>query len=906
VELELLGLAGLTAFLIGGAAVMLVSSFRRTIELRAALLQALSRIERMEATITQLKQGRPQIQQDAPPEQVTAQLPAQLPAPPSLLEAPQSRPAPAPPEHGLVSQPAPAPTQPSAEPASPAAAIQPPHLGIIAFFVALAAFTALAAAKVGALAAPAGIGLAALAGLISVGAAEWRRSADLERMRPLTTMLPNHGALAALLGCAVMTLSVWYGALALNALEPTPAFIAAAAISLAAAALAERHGPWLIVCALICGAAAPALAALDSGGALARYVFLVLLCAAIMVQARRRDAPVWTALVSIIAIAWGAIAMFSPGADAGADHALTLCLYLAALAALALAYAWADGAGAMPFPAFWRAPNANQQSWTEPLLAGHGLAAAAGLGLMLVILVQAPPPQAAGPGLVAFAAFAIAAGVFRAGLWLAPAGAAALAASALVLWPATSGLPDAPGIITLAAAFGFMFAIGGALMLARAPDPRPGATLAALAPILILAAAHARVAAFAPPLLWAGAAAAIAALNLIAYVQFARSRPAAASAFAAGAALAAAACLYVLTPRAFAPLVLGACLPALALAARFRDEAGLRLGAQILCVLILLRLITPQLFAATASSAPNIALVFLPAAAMALLAALVFETPAAKSGARAAQASFALSVVLFAAMATLIARHLATAGTIGAPYANLNEMGLNTLAWLGLAALLAWRFGPRPRLSLFVLEFAAFAGAATHALVAGGALINPWWGLTPAPAPDWNGLSSILFAFGAPALLFLFYAVLRQNQKLEARAIAAASIGLVLLFLTLNLELRRLFHGADMAHAAIMQAEAWAYSLAWLGFAALLLALSTLRREHALLLASLALALVALAKTALFDLGGLDTAARLSATLLLVAAGAGLVWVYRRANLPRGATRPKTMSRTDPNLAPPR
>jgi hypothetical protein len=140
----------------------------------------------------------------------------------------------------------------------------------VAFFVALAAFTALAAAKVGALLPSAGIALAALAGLTSVGAAEWRRSADLERVRPLTTLLPNHAALAALLGCAVMTLAVWYGRLALNAIEPTPAFIAAAAIALAAAALAERHGPWLIVCSLICGAAAPALTSLDASGALAR------------------------------------------------------------------------------------------------------------------------------------------------------------------------------------------------------------------------------------------------------------------------------------------------------------------------------------------------------------------------------------------------------------------------------------------------------------------------------------------------------------------------------------------------------------------------------------------------------------------------------------------------------------
>jgi hypothetical protein len=71
-------------------------------------------------------------------------------------------------------------------------------------------------------------------------------------------------------------------------------------------------------------------------------------------------------------------------------------------------------------------------------------------------------------------------------------------------------------------------------------------------------------------------------------------------------------------------------------------------------------------------------------------------------------------------------------------------------------------------------------------------------------------------------------------------------------------------------------------------------------------MASLVLALTAIAKTALFDLGNLDASARFSAAAILIAAGAGLVWFYRRAILLRGATRPKTMSRTDPNLAPPR
>jgi hypothetical protein len=58
-----------------------------------------------------------------------------------------------------------------------------------------------------------------------------------------------------------------------------------------------------------------------------------------------------------------------------------------------------------------------------------------------------------------------------------------------------------------------------------------------------------------------------------------------------------------------------------------------------------------------------------------------------------------------------------------------------------------------------------------------------------------------------------------------------------------------------------------------------------------------------LAKTALFDLGGLNGTARLAAVVALVGAGGGLIWFYRRFVLPDGPAQAKTDSRAEPAKA---
>lgn len=875
-ELTLLGTVGVLAFLVFGAALMLVVSFRRTIELRGALITAIRRIEKLEKAIAAGAQlAAP------PPETIDALIARGAPrkeiAPPANLA-----------EVSFVE---------AAQAALEQEKIEPPNLAVLSFCGALAAFAALAAAQVEAVSDAAGLLLALFTGLVVLLAAEWRRNADRAAKAPAPTGLwPDNAASAALLGFAIILAAILYGWGVLHVLSPIGAFLAASAAALIAAGSSLRHGPPLILCALIIGALAPALAPIGPDAPLARYGFLAALFAFVMLLSRQRDAPIWTWLSALIALVWGAVAAALGGdaaqiAGAGA--------YYVVFAVLGAVYAWREAEAPVAFPRFWSEPG----RWSEPMVVGGGVIIGAAACLLTLVLAHPPPAAPAGASVVAFAAIAIGAHVMRPGLWFASFIAALMASAALVCWPSgPTGIVDAPSLTIVAACLGFVFSLGGWLAMARAHDPRPGATLAAMAPILVFAAAFARFGDFGLPESWAGAAAAIAGINALSYLQLARGKPDAAAPFAAGAVLAVAAAFTALTLELYAPLAIAAALPLAAAAHRWRPEAGFRVAAFLLCAVLLIRLIAPQIYIATAAAPPMLALLFLSSAAACFIASVLFPRITL-----AAQVCFALGLVLIALCASLVARHEFTGGLIGAPYSSLFEMGVNTLVWLTLALTLGWRFGPRPRAPLFTLEFLAFAAAATHVLVAGLAILNPWWGYAPAPAPGWRGFNAIEFAFAAPALLFFVYSLLRDRQGLPARAAAASAIGLVLLFAALALELRRLFHGSAMAVAPVAPAEGWAYSLATLGFAGLLLALSVERDSKPLRMLSLLLGLIALAKMALADLGSLEGGARLAAFVVILAAGGAMVWFYRRIvlppTLPRTAAQPNTLG--DPNLLPP-
>jgi uncharacterized membrane protein len=83
-------------------------------------------------------------------------------------------------------------------------------------------------------------------------------------------------------------------------------------------------------------------------------------------------------------------------------------------------------------------------------------------------------------------------------------------------------------------------------------------------------------------------------------------------------------------------------------------------------------------------------------------------------------------------------------------------------------------------------------------------------------------------------------------------------------------------------------AEWYTYSVAWLAYAGLLLALGLLSGRAALRHASLALILAAVAKVFLFDMAGLTGLYRAASFIGLGLCLVGVGWLYQRFVFPRG------------------
>jgi uncharacterized membrane protein len=154
------------------------------------------------------------------------------------------------------------------------------------------------------------------------------------------------------------------------------------------------------------------------------------------------------------------------------------------------------------------------------------------------------------------------------------------------------------------------------------------------------------------------------------------------------------------------------------------------------------------------------------------------------------------------------------------------------------------------------------------------------------PVGDWPVLNLLLLAYVMPAVLFAALARYADRQGLPPVANTAAGSAAALVFLYLNLELRRSFQGTVIQLGEIGDAELYAYSMLWLACAgaALLLGLWTKRPVYRH--ASVLLVLAAAAKVFLIDMASLTGLWR---ALSFVGLGGVLVavgWMYRRYVFP--------------------
>lgn len=886
----LIVLAALGAFALGGAMVVLISVYRRSEQHRAALLQAYARIDQLERMMKAITFGElpaPQMfrqvgsapaeplpplseRTQSTPEAPAAAQPQEQPAetgPP--LEAPQPEPV------ARAAEPAPPPSQAFEDEtvaeriarANERQPFTPPQPGVIAAVTGIIALAALAAVRINALEVLPGMAIAMLAGAGAIAFAEWRKA---DASAPLLSVFGGALIIAALIVARTTPAEI----------TPLIALLGSGALTVAALVRAQTFGPWLIGFGLLGLAAAPALALDGAFAAYARHLILIAGVIAAFALSLARSEQLWLRLAFAIALCWGGYDAWSA---ASVDESISTSIFLVALAALFIAHSWNDARAPVR-------PIGDPRRRAPLLLTLAGLATSAAL----LAVLAARHPLFAPVGAAALAALilgAATASAWRQGFAPLPLLSCAIAALSIVLWPGAS--EDLRILVLMAGVLAGASALGGAIMLARREDE--GAALIALAPLALAIAAQARAEPALEPWMWAASAASMAALCILALAALRKPLPLASEIFAAGAALALVAAMGFAAPAPWPPLIVALAVPAICGAFVQLRLDGLRYAAAILGVFLLLQLFAPQL--AAASMAMRIIIYIVAIAALFAGAQILARIETQFE----AQALLATSM-LAAAAALSVETHRAF--QLAAPDFRLLELGAHVLLWLGLAAILAHRFGAKPSPLIAAVEGAAFGAAGLYALAAGIVVLNPWWGVQAAPAPGWTGINLLLLAYLGPAALFVIYGRLRERQDLKARAAIALALGLTLALLYVTLELRRLFHGANMTGGppATIQ-EGWAYTIGWLGFAAALALLALDRTAAWVRHAAAAIALTALAKAALFDLDAFEGLMQLAMLALLIGAAIAIVLFYRRYGLPTSAAAPKTTPQTPPSAS---
>lgn len=164
------------------------------------------------------------------------------------------------------------------------------------------------------------------------------------------------------------------------------------------------------------------------------------------------------------------------------------------------------------------------------------------------------------------------------------------------------------------------------------------------------------------------------------------------------------------------------------------------------------------------------------------------------------------------------------AGGAGAPLDAFTETALQALGLIAAGHVLTPGPTAEPGRIAALRGHALMGAGLLLAALALGLLTNPWWGDRPAQIAGPILFNPLMLAFAAPALL-AFAAARRLYGRARLAARVYAGFGGVLALMWAALELRRLFHGANMARGDIGAFEAACYVLVLLG-AALAIAVS--------------------------------------------------------------------------------
>ncbi|MCZ4281256.1 DUF2339 domain-containing protein [Kiloniella laminariae] len=254
------------------------------------------------------------------------------------------------------------------------------------------------------------------------------------------------------------------------------------------------------------------------------------------------------------------------------------------------------------------------------------------------------------------------------------------------------------------------------------------------------------------------------------------------------------------------------------------------------------------------------------------------------------------ALAITVALVSLEIRYLTNDGSILASYNSLLEQSLQSLAWLITGCFLYYRNRITPRFisnwgSKILLVLAAANILLFQVLANNPLFSNEFVG-------NWPLFNLLSLAYLLPGLLAVVLYREARNQNHLPLMPWLGGTALLLVLLDITLEVRRAFHPDSMATADILNAEGYSYSLAWLVYAGLLLAIGILRDIVRVRHASLAMVLLVIAKVFLWDMAALSGLYRVASFIGLGLCLIGIGFLYQRFVFPIGKEEPPAAKKT--------
>jgi len=154
--------------------------------------------------------------------------------------------------------------------------------------------------------------------------------------------------------------------------------------------------------------------------------------------------------------------------------------------------------------------------------------------------------------------------------------------------------------------------------------------------------------------------------------------------------------------------------------------------------------------------------------------------------------------------------------------------------------------------------------------------------LTQDPVGSTPLINLLFFAYALPVVLTLLLAREMRSWDSGLWSRGLAGLAILLVFVYLSLEVARAFQGPVLSVSDPSDAEFYAYSLVWLIYAGLLLALGIYREQTVLRYASLGVLLITVVKVFVLDMADLTGLYRVASFLGLGFSLVSIGFLYQR------------------------